>query len=411
MFEQMLNSYAQFAVKVGVNVQKGQTLIINAPIDGAAFARLCAQAAFEAGARDVVVHYGDEKLSRIKMQQADVEALEDVKPWVQNAYLEYIKAQGGACLLSISSRDPEIYKGIDPKKIERANSARMAAMQEYRTYTMADKIQWCVVAIPSESWAKKVFAQCGEEEAVQKLWNAIFDATRVSGGNPVAEWREHIEKLSKRRNRLNELALDRLHLKSANGTDVVIGLAEQAQFEGANSLTPQGYSFIANIPTEEVFTAPHKNRVDGIVYGTKPYVYNGNLIENFWVRFEGGKVVEHGAEKGAELFKLLLETDEGASRIGEIALVSNSSPINKTGILFYNTLFDENAACHIAFGAGYPTTVKGGGDMTREQLADMGVNYSIIHDDVMIGSADMAVTGYNKAGDAFEIFKNGEWAF
>lgn len=410
MNQNLLRQYAAFAVRVGVNPQKGQTMIISAPIEGADFVRMCAQEAYDAGAREVVVKYDDEKLNRIRMERTDVDVLTDVKPHVLRSYLDYAESEGGACILNVIAADPEIYKGLDPEKINRVNAARRAALKGWRDKTLKDEVQWSIVAIPSAAWAAKIFP--GQPDAEEKLWQAIFDVCRVEeGGDVVAAWKKHVADTSARRDRLNELHLKSVHLQSARGTDLTVGLADGHIWEGAQSKTPEGYTFIANIPTEEVFTAPHRERVDGVVYGTKPYVYNGNLIENFWVRFQDGLVVEHHAEKGEELLTKLLDTDAGARRIGEIALVPASSPINRSELLFYNTLFDENAACHIAFGQGYPGTVKGGNSMTREQLRDCGVNESLVHEDVMVGSDDMTITGLTENGETVVIFENGEWAF
>ena len=357
MDQDLLRQYAAFAVRVGVNPQKGQTMIISAPIEGAAFVRMCAQEAYDAGAREVVVKYDDEKLNRIRMENTELAVLTDVKPHILRSYLDYVEGEGGACILNVVAADPEIYKGLDPEKLNRVSAARRSALKAWRDKTMKDQIQWCIVAIPSEAWAAKIFP--GQPDAEEKLWQTIFDVCRVKkGGDVVTAWRQHVEKTSARRDRLNALCLQSVRLQSANGTDLTVGLADGHIWEGAQSKTPEGYPFIANIPTEEVFTAPHRERVNGVVYGTKPYVYNGNLIEHFWVRFENGVVVEHHAEKGDALLAELLDTDPGARRIGEIALVPASSPINQSGVLFYNTLFDENAACHIAFGQGYPGTVR-----------------------------------------------------
>lgn len=410
MNKELLKQYAEFAVKVGANPQPCQTLIINAPLEGAEFARMCAEAGYDAGAREVVVYYNDEKLARLQMQRTAVEVLEDIKPNFTRRYLDYIESEGGACLLHIVAQDPDLYAGIDPEKIARASKARSVASEKYREYTMKDKVQWSIVAIPSTSWASKVFP--GDENAIEKLWNAIFDVCRVKeGGDVVSAWKEHVAKTTARRDRMNELNIDSLHYKSANGTNLVIGLADDAVWEGASSKTPEGYTFIANIPTEEVFTAPHKDRVDGIVHATKPYAYNGNVIEGFWLRFEKGKVVEYHADRNEEVLGKLLDTDEGARHIGEVALVPASSPINRSGLLFFNTLFDENAACHIAFGNGYPGTIKGGTTMTDDELLAHGVNKSLVHEDIMVGAEDMSIIATTKAGETVTIFENGEWAF
>ena len=410
MNQELLKKYAEFTVQVGVNVQKGQTLIIRCPIEGAYFGRACMEAALKAGARDVVMRYEDEKADRIRMELGEEEALCDVKPFELRSYLDYAESEGGCCLLAIHASDPELYTGLDSGKLNRVALAKRTAMKDWQEYTMKDRVQWCVVAIPTPSWATTVFPGLSEEEAQEKLWSTIFDVCRVTGGDPVGEWKKHVAKTVACRDKLNAMQLESVRLQSANGTDLTVGLAEGHTWEGANSKAENGAVFIANVPTEEVFTAPHRERVNGVVKGTKPYVYNGQLIEGFSVTFKDGVVVEHSAEKNAELLGQLLDSDEGARHIGEIALVPASSPINRSGVLFYSTLFDENAACHIAFGAGYPTTVKGGAAMTTEELLAHGVNDSAIHEDVMVGSEDMTITGLTKSGETVVIFKDGEWA-
>lgn len=410
MNQELLNKYAAFTVQVGVNVQKGQTLIIRCPVEGAYFGRACMEAAYKAGARDVAIRWEDEKAARIRMELGEEEALSETKPYELRSYLDYAESEGGCCLLAIHASDPEIFKGLDTAKINRVSLAKQEAMKSWREYTMKDRVQWCVVAIPTPAWAASVFPGLAEDEAQEKLWSAIFDVCRVTGGDPVSAWKEHVAKTSACRDKLNELQLESIHMTSANGTDLTVGLAEGHTWEGACSKAENGAVFIANVPTEEVFTAPHRERVNGVVKGTKPYVYNGQLIEGFSVTFKDGVVVDYSAEKNAELLGQLLDSDEGARRIGEIALVPASSPINRSGLLFYNTLFDENAACHIAFGAGYPTTVKGGAAMTTEELLACGVNDSAIHEDVMVGAEDMTITGLTKSGEAVTIFENGEWA-
>lgn len=411
MDKKLMEKYAEFIVKVGVNVGPGQTLIIQSPVEAAFFARACAAAAFEAGAADVVVKYSDEQLTRIRMDKASEDTLCDVKPHVLRSYLDYVESEGGACVLNIHADDPEALKGLDAGKLNRVSMARRAALEPWRKYTMNDLIQWCVVAIPSPAWAAVVFPGMETEAAVEKLWQLIFEVCRIDAdSDPVAVWKEHTARMTANRDKLNALDLESIHMTSANGTDLVVGLADTHSWEGAASVAGNGIPFIPNIPTEEVFTAPHRLHVDGVVKGTKPYVYNGQLIEGFSVTFKDGKVVAHSAEKNDELLGELLASDEGASHIGEIALVPASSPINRSGVLFYNTLFDENAACHIAFGAGYPGTVKGGNTMSKEELLALGVNDSAIHEDVMVGAEDMTITGLCRDGATVTIFENGEWA-
>ncbi len=411
MNQQFLQQYAEFIVRVGVNVQPRQALIIRCPIEGAAFGRACMEAALDAGARDVILRYEDELASRIRMQKADEDTLCRPMPSELRSYLDYAESEEGLCVLSIYAEDPEIYKGLDADKIHRVNVARRTFMQPWQEYTMKDKIQWCVVSIPTAAWAKAVFPQLAAEEAVERLWEEIFKVCRVTEGDPVAAWREHVARSTARKQRLNALDLESIHLTSANGTDLTVGLADGAVWEGASSIAENGAEFIANVPTEEVFTAPHKDRVNGVVKGTKPYAYNGEVIEGFSVTFRDGKVVAHSAEKNDALLGRLLESDAGACHIGEVALVPASSPINRSGLLFYNTLFDENAACHIAFGAGYPINIRGGAGMSRAALDAAGLNDSVIHEDVMVGSADMRITGLTRTGETVLIFENGEWVF
>ena len=371
MDNKLLQEYADFAVKVGVNVQKGQTLIVQAPVEGADFARLCAAAGYEAGAARVLVRYKDEKLARLDMEKAEEAELCDNKPWLLRSYLDYAEAPGGVCILHVVAEDPELYKGLDAGKVNRVALARQAALRPWQAYTMSNRVQ--------------------------------------PGRSAVDAWREHVEVTAARRDKLNELGLVRVRMTTPEGTDLTVGLAEDAVWAGANSTTPAGASFIANIPTEEVFTAPHRDKVDGVVKGTKPFVYNGQLVEDFTVWFENGKVVRCAARAGEEQLKEMLASDEGASHIGELALVPASSPINQAGVLFYNTLFDENAACHIAFGEGYPENIRGGESMEKPALAAKGLNQSDIHEDVMVGSATMTVTGWTADGREVPIFENGEW--
>lgn len=409
-FDELLNKYADFIVRVGVNPQAGQTLIISCPLEAAPLARLCVRAGFEAGARDVQVYWQDSAVARARMELASEAALADCKPYQLRRFLDYAESEGGVCILHIIADDPEVYSGIDTGKITRVNAAQRAFMRPWREYTMNDRVQWSIAAVPCAAWAKKIFPELCEADAVQKLWQLIFDVCRVTGGDPVGEWRAHLERLGALRSKLNELDLASVRFKSSNGTDLTVGLADGALWESAESVSEKGVSFLPNIPTEEVFTAPHRDKVNGRVYGTKPYVFGGQLIKGFHVTFKDGRVVEHGAEQGAQLLGQLLDTDEGARHIGEVALVPATSPINRSGKLFYSTLFDENAACHIAFGASYPGTTKGGTKLTEAELSARGMNQSSLHEDVMIGAEDTEVTGLCRSGAEVRLFANGVWA-
>ena len=409
-FNELLKKYADFIVRVGVNPQPGQTLIIRCSLEAAPLARLCVRSAFEAGARDVQVDWNDNAVSRSRMELGSEEALTDFKPYQLRRYLDYAESEGSVCVLHLIADDPEVYAGLDSAKISRVNAANRKFMAPWREYTMNDRVQWSIAAMPSAPWAKKMFPDLDTDAAIEKLWQLIFDVCRVTGGDPVGEWKAHLDRLMTLRDKMNAFDLESVHFKSSNGTDLTVGLADKASWESAGSRNEKGVEFLPNIPTEEVFTAPHKDKVNGVVYGTKPYVFNGQLIKGFHVTFQDGKVVEHGAEEGANLLGQLLDTDEGARSIGEVALVPASSPINRSGALFYSTLFDENAACHIAFGASYPGTTAEGTRLSKEELLERGMNQSAIHEDVMIGAEDSEITGKCRDGRTVTLFQNGVWA-
>lgn len=410
MDKTMLERYARFVVRRGANLQPGQTLLIGCPVEAAAFARMCAAEGYLAGAREVVVHYSDEKLSRLRMEGTAVEVLEDVKPWLLARNMDYYTGENSVARIAIYSEDPELYKGLDTAKVDRAGQAVQRAMKPWMELSMASRVQWCVASVPTEAWAKKVFPGEGAEAAQEKLWSAIFKATRMDLEDPEAAWKAHVAAAQARIERLNTMEIDHLHFVGENGTDLAVGLVEDYLFEGIENTRPDGLPFLANVPSEEVFTAPHKARVDGLVKSSLPYVYNGNLIEGITARFEKGVAVEVSAEKGGELLEQMMACDAGARRLGEIALVPASSPVRKSGLLFYNTLFDENAACHMAFGAGYPTCVKNGAGQSREQLDQKGLNDSLIHEDIMIGTPAMEVTAVLRDGGKVPVFVKGEWA-
>lgn len=408
-FDLLLQKYADFIVRVGCNVQPGQTLLIRCTLEAAPLARRCVRSAFAAGARDVRVDWSDDEVSRARMELGSEEALCDFKPSQLRHYLDYAESEGGVCVLHLLAGNPEVYAGLDSAKISRVNAASRRFLKPWRDYTMNDRVQWSIAAMPSAPWAKKVFPELDEAAAVEALWRLIFDVCRVSGGDPVGEWRAHLDRLGSLRDKMNALDLASVHFESANGTDLTVGLADGARWESASSVSEKGVVFLPNIPTEEVFTAPHRDRVEGVAYGTKPYIFSGQRIEGFHVTFRGGRVVEYGAEQGGELLGQLLDTDEGARHIGEVALVPATSPIHRSGKLFYNTLFDENAACHIAFGASYPGTTAGGAGLTTEQLEARGMNQSALHEDVMIGAPDSRVTGLCRDGRTVELFRDGVW--
>ncbi|MBU5439703.1 aminopeptidase [Tissierella sp. MSJ-40] len=408
-FDLMLEEYAKLCVKVGINLQPGQPLVINAPIEGADFVRLVAKQAYEAGAKQVHVNWNDETLTKLKYENSPMEVFENFPKWYADGLEEF--AKDGAGYLSIYSEDPELLKEIDPKKIAANNKSSSMALKEFRKYTMNNINSWCVVSIPTKGWAKKVFPNVSEEEAMEKLWDAIFKATRMDLEDPVKAWEEHIKNTEEKVKFLNEKSFKKLYYKSSNGTDLEVELPEGHIWAGGGDYNSKNTFFVANMPTEEVFTMPLKTGVNGIVYSTKPLNYGGNLINNFKLTFKNGKVVDFEAEEGYEVLKDLLDIDEGAKYLGEVALVPFDSPISNSNIIFLNTLFDENASCHFAFGKAYPTNIKGGENMSDEELEKHGVNNSLTHVDFMVGSKDMNIVGETKDGQKVQIFENGNWAF
>lgn len=407
-FQKRLNDYAKLTVEVGINLQKGQPLVISAPVEGADFVRLLAKNAYENGASDVFINWNDDTLTKLKYENAPMEVFENFPKWRADAMIDY--AEKGAGFISIHSDDPELLKDIDPKKIASANKSAGIGMKEFRKYTMNDINSWCVISIPTKGWASKVFKDVDEDKAVELLWDSIFKATRMNLEDPVKAWKEHIKNLEQKVTYLNEKKFKTLHYTSSNGTDLVIELPEGHKWAGGDGPNAKGVKFVANMPTEEVFTLPHKDGVNGVVYSTKPLNYGGNLIDKFNITFKDGKVVDFKAEIGQEILEDLLDIDEGAKYLGEVALVPYSSPISQANIVFFNTLFDENASCHLAFGKAYPTCIENGENMTDEELAKAGVNNSLTHEDFMIGSKDLSIVGTTNDGEEIQIFKDGEWA-
>jgi len=407
-FKDIMDKYANLIVKVGINIQKGQPLVINAPVEGAEFVRLLAKHAYNLGAKEVHVNWNDGELTRMKYDYAPMEVFENFPKWYADGLEDYAKK--GAGFISISAQDPYLLKGVDPKKIAANNKSSSIALKEYYKYTMNDLNAWCVMSIPTKAWAKRVFPDVSEDEAVEKLWDAIFKATRMYEEDPVKAWEEHLGNIEKRVNFLNEKSFKKLYYKSSNGTDLTVELPEGHIWGGGGGKNVKGVFFVANMPTEEVFTLPHKYGVNGVVYNTKPLNYGGNLIDKFSLTFKDGKVVDFEAEEGYDVLKDLLNMDEGAKRLGEVALVPYDSPISQSNIIFYNTLFDENASCHFALGKAYPTNLKGGSEMNEEELDKAGVNDSLTHVDFMVGDKDLSIVGETRDGERIQIFENGNWA-
>ena len=399
--------YAELIVNKALNIKDGSILRIKANTENLPFAREVAKMAYEKGAAEVKVNIRDEGLERLNMEHMSEERLEHFGEYNIDEAVDY--AEDGCFYLSITGGDPDLFKEIDPKRIAKRSKAVGKVMKPSMKYTMNDMNSWCVVGYPTVKWAKKVFPDLSDEEAVEKLKEAIFKTVRLDREDPMAAWDEHLEKLESRGKKLNELQLDRLHYKTAKGTDLTIGLPEGHVWMGAVSEDDRKNIFLPNLPTEEIFTAPDKNRIDGVVYSTKPLNLSGTIVDEFKVVFEKGKAVEVSAKHGEQNLKDLIKTDEGSSSLGEVALVSVESPINRSGLIFMNTLFDENASCHLAFGAAYPTCLKGGDKMTEEELEKHGINDSQEHVDFMVGDETLEIVGYDKEGKEYKIFENGDF--
>ncbi len=407
-FEEKLAQFAELAVKVGTNIQQGQTLLINTTVDTIEFTRLVVKEAYKAGAARVTVNYSDDVVARQLFENASVEEFEKFPRWITEQRDELIE-RGGA-LLWIDAADPDLMAGIPVEKISANQKASGKALENYRDAVMNDKIAWSIIAIPSKKWAAKVFPELPEEEQVPAMWEAIFKTVRIGEGSAVENWQAHLKNLHVRGDLMNEKHFAKLHY-TAPGTDLIVGLPDKHIWATGSSKTPQGTEFVANMPTEEVFTLPSKYDVNGYVSSTKPLVYQGNIIDNFKLTFENGVIVKAEAQQGEELLNELIKADEGSKYIGEIALVPHESPISASGLLYYNTLFDENASNHIAIGAAYPTCYEGGSELSEEEMDKAGINVSITHEDFMVGNAEMDIDGIHADGTVEAVFRKGAWAF
>ena len=364
---------------------------------------------YKAGAKKVIVDWTHQPLEKLHVRHRTLTTLSKVEEWEVKRYEHYIDELPARIWLV--SEDPDGLNGINFTKYAKAAQARSKVIKPLRDM-MENKYKWCIAAVPGKKWAKKLFPSLTPAAAVEKLWESILYASRADGEDPIADRAEHNKNLKMRCDYLNSLGIESLHYKSSNGTDFTVGMIESGMFcGGCEDTQGKGETFEANIPSEEVFVSPMKGKAEGNVYSTKPLSYNGQLIEDFSIRFEGGKAVEVKAKKNEELLRTMINMDEGACYLGEVALVPYSSPINKLGFLFYNTLFDENASCHLALGAGYTNTLRDYDKYTKEQHKEMGVNDSIIHEDFMIGSCDLDIVATTRDGKKVQIFKNGEWAF
>ena len=407
MKKTVLREYARLIVRCGANVQKGQTVVVYAGLDQPEFVQMVVEEAYKAKAKEVTVEWSYQPLTKLHYRYRTVKTLGTVKEWEkarQEYYCDVIP-----CRIHLMSEDPDGLKGINMEKVTKANQMSYPILKPYRD-RRENKEQWTIAAVPGAAWAKKVFPGMRTSTAMEKLWEVILSCSRVTD-DPVKAWDEHNANMKAHCDHLNSLNIRSLHYTADNGTDLTVGLIPEGEWKGGGDTTLGGIFFNPNIPTEECFISPMRGQAEGIVYSSKPLSYRGQLIDNFWIRFEKGKAVDSGAEQGADLLKTMLTMDEGAAYLGECALVPQRSPICESGILFYNTLFDENAACHLAMGMGFADTIKDFQNKTLEECRALGINDSMIHEDFMIGCDSMNIDGITESGETVAIFRNGNWAF
>ena len=408
MKQTVLRNYARLIARMGVNIQKGQDVLITCQLDQPRFVELLVDECYKAGARYVKVEFRHQPLYKLDVRHQSVTTLAKVEEW-EKARLQHW-ADTLPCTIYLSSSDPDGLKGVNQEKIAKADRKRWPIVKPYYD-RMENKQQWCIAAVPGAAWARKVFPGLKKNRAIEKLWEAILFTSRADGEDPIAAWEAHNKELRARCDYLNALGIAELHYRGDNGTDLTVGMIPEGTFLGGADTSLQGISFDANIPSEECFTSPMRGKAEGIVYATKPLSYNGELIENFSVRFEGGKAVEVHAEKNEELLKQMISMDEGAAYLGECALVPVNSPISESGLLFWETLFDENASCHLALGMGFTNTIRGFENKTLDECREMGVNDSMEHNDFMIGYDGLDIDAVTFDGRTVPIFRRGRWAF
>lgn len=409
-YKEKLQQYAELLVKVGMNVQPKQPVFIRSSVETLELTHLIVEEAYHCGASDVRVVYSDPTLKRLKFENESVEhfANHEIKSYDVEARMDYVKR--GAANLALISEDPDLMDGIDSQKLQAFQQQNARAFKGYMESVQKNQFPWVVAAFPSKAWAKRVYPELSVEEAYIKFIDEVFDIVRIDGNDPVENWRQHIANLSVYAQKLQQKNYHALHYVS-EGTDLTVGLAKNHIWEDATSyVNGKEQAFIANIPTEEVFTAPDRNRVDGYVTNKLPLSYNGTIIDQFKLMFKDGEIIDFSAEKGEAVLKDLINTDEGSRRLGEVALVSDDSPISNRNTIFYNTLFDENAACHLAIGSAYAFNIQGGTEMTVEEKIASGLNDSNVHVDFMIGSSDLTIYGIFEDGSKELVFENGNWA-
>lgn len=407
MKKTVLREYARLIARVGINVQKGQDVLVYADLDQPEFIKMLVEECYKAKAREVIVNWNYQPLDKVHNRYQSVKTMGTVAEW-QKARQEHW-CQTLPARVHIISSDPDGLKGMNMEKAAKASKISYPILKSYAERRDGMQ-QWCIAAVPGAAWAKKVFPGVRTSVAIEKMWEAILAAARVTEDS-VRSWEEHNANLSARCDYLNSLGIEKLHYTADNGTDLTVGMIPEAMFCGGTETSRQNIVFNPNIPTEECFISPMRGKAEGIVYSTKPLSYNGQLIDKFFMRFENGRVVESGAEVGEENLKTMLSMDEGASYLGECALVPQHSPICESGILYYNTLFDENAACHLAVGRGFTDTIRDYHNRSLEECRSLGINESMIHVDFMIGCDSMNIDAICADGKVVPIFHNGNWAF
>jgi aminopeptidase len=406
---QEIENYAELLVRQGAAIKPGQELVLQAPVERADFARRVVRHAYAAGAGHVTVIWADDEVTRLEYENVDLPYFEHTPSWKVEQLNSL--ASGGASFLFLEGTDPSALDGIDPAKPAARSRARNTECKAFRNGMDFGRNVWCIAGVPIAAWAQKVFPDYAPDEALYRLWVAILQVARSDGEDPQQAWETHNATFQKNKRFLNDSRFDHLHYVSSNGTDLTVGMNPGHIWEGGAARTVDGTSFFPNIPTEEVFTTPDRMRVDGVVHSAMPLVHAGQIVDDFWFRFEGGKVVEYDAARGREVLRHILETDENATRLGECALISKNTPIRQSDILFYDTLYDENASCHLALGMGFPECIAGGFQMDEDELLRHGVNQSRTHVDFMIGSDDMDIWGVTEGGKEVSVFTNGQWSW
>lgn len=406
--KEILTKYVDLALNIGINLQKEQILVIMSPVETAPFTRLLVEEAYNLGASEVIVHWSDDFCKKMTFTYGKKEIFEEMPAWQVDSLMYY--ANKGAAFLSIAANDPELLAGIDSEKIGVYQKTRGQALKPYYDKIMVNELQWNIISVPTLAWAKKVFPNANDDEAIDLLWNAILKSTKADTENPIETWKNHLNILKEKMDYLNNKQFDRVVITNSLGTNLTVRLPKNHIWASGKDVTQFGIEFVANIPTEEVFSMPHKYGVDGIVYASKPLNYGGTLIEDFSITFKAGKIISFTAKSGYEALENLVSIDEGAKYLGEIALVPFDSPISNLGILFYNTLFDENASCHLAIGQAYSSCIENGDKLSSEDMEKVGMNDSLTHVDFMFGTSDLSIVGYEENGNFENIFINGNWA-